>query len=97
MFYAVKANRQYKIAEDEKQKYRDMGYKIAELKDDKLVFEETEETEETGEVEELIKERTVLKGQLTKANNRISELEKELEEVLKTDKKEEKKTKGEGK
>lgn len=80
MFYAVKANRQYKISEDEKQKYIDMGYKIAEWKDNKLVFEETEEI---GEVEELIKERTVLKGQLTKANNRIAELEKELEKAKK--------------
>lgn len=81
--YAVKANKQYKIDETEKQKFIDLGYKIAELKDDKLVFEEVEES---GEVEELIKERTVLRGQLTKANNRVEELEKELRE-----------TKGEGK
>lgn len=83
MFYAVKSNRQYPIDETEKQKFIDLGYKIAELKDDKLVFEEVEES---GEVEELIKERTVLRGQLTKANNRVEELEKELRE-----------TKGEGK
>ncbi|HAE92125.1 MAG TPA: hypothetical protein DCG60_05695 [Tissierella sp.] len=79
--YAVKANRQYKISEDEKQKYIDLGYKIAELKDDKLVFEEVE-TEESKEI--------------AKLEAKVKELEKELEEALKTDKKEEKK-KGEGK
>lgn len=63
MFYAVKANRQYKIAEDEKQKYINMGYKIAELKDDKLVFEEVE-TEEAKELAKLKKENEKLKKEL---------------------------------
>lgn len=76
--FAIKANKQYKITEDEKEKYVGLGYKIATFEEGKLVFEESEETEE---VAELIKERTVLKGQLTKANNRIAELEKELEEA----------------
>lgn len=76
--YAIKANRQYNITEEEKQKYINQGYKIAKLEDGKLVVDEAENKEE---VEELIKERTVLKGQLTKANNKISELEKELEEI----------------
>lgn len=61
--YAIKANRQYKITEDEKQKYRNMGYKIAELKDDKLVFEEIE-TEETKEIAKLKKENEKLKKEL---------------------------------
>lgn len=73
--FAIKANRQYKIDESEKQKYVNLGYKIAKLENDKLVFDE----EEKEELEEVIKERTVLKGQLTKANNRIAELEAELE------------------
>lgn len=73
--YAIKANRQYKIDESEKQKYVNLGYKIAKLENDKLVFEESEKED----LEEVIKERTVLKGQLTKANNRIAELEAELE------------------
>ena len=74
--FAVKANRQYRITETEKQKFIDRGYKIARLENGKLVFEEPEGT---GEVAELIKERTVLKGQLTKANNKIAELEKEID------------------
>jgi len=82
MLYAVKANRQYKITEDEKQKYRDMGYKIAVLKDSKLVFEEVK-TEETKEIAKLKEENEKLK--------------KELIELKKNDKKEENKTKGEGK
>lgn len=73
--FAIKANRQYKIDESEKQKYVNLGYKIAKLENDKLVFDE----EDKEEIEEVIKERTVLKGQLTKANNRIAELEAELE------------------
>ena len=75
MLYAEKDNRQYCITEDEKQKFIDLGYRIGKLVGNKLVFEENEEL---GEVAELIKERTVLKGQLTKATNRIEELEKEL-------------------
>lgn len=63
MFYAIKANRQYKISEEEKQKYRNMGYKIAELKDDKLLFEEIE-TEETKEIAKLKKENEKLKKEL---------------------------------
>lgn len=73
--FARKANRQYKIEKEEKQKYIDRGYAIGELKDGKLVFEESEKED----LEEVIKERTVLKGQLTKANNRIAELEAESE------------------
>lgn len=65
MLYAVKANRQYKIAEDEKQKYRNMGYRIAELKDDKLVFEKVE-TKEDKRIAELEKENKELKKELDK-------------------------------
>ena len=79
--FAIKANKQYKIGEDEKQKYIDMGYRIAELKEDKLVFEEIE-TEETKEI--------------AKLEAKVKRLEKELEEALKVDQKEDKK-KGEGK
>ncbi|MBU5439493.1 hypothetical protein KQI42_15870 [Tissierella sp. MSJ-40] len=80
--YAVKANRQYKISEDEKQKYIDLGYKIAELKDNKLVFEEVE-TEESKEIAEL--------------KAKVKELEKELEEVKKVEETDKKAKKGEGK
>ena len=80
--YAVKANRQYKITEDEKQKYIDLGYQIAELKDGKLEFEEVE-TEETKEVAEL--------------KAKVKELEKELEEVKNAEEVDKKAKKGEGK
>lgn len=63
--YAIKANRQYKITEDEKQKYRSMGYRIAELKDDKLVFEKVE-TKEDKRIAELEKENKELKKELDK-------------------------------
>lgn len=63
MFYAVKANRQYKIEEDEKQKYINMGYKIAELKGNELVFEKVE-TEEAKEIARLKKENEKLKKEL---------------------------------
>lgn len=63
--YAVKANRIYKITEDERQKYIDMGYRIAELKDKELVFEEIE-TEETKEIAKLKKENEKLKKKLEK-------------------------------
>lgn len=79
--YAVKANRIYKISEDEKQSFIDKGYKIAELKNGKLVYEKVE-SEEGKEI--------------AKLEAKVKELEKELEEALKTDKKDDKK-KGEGK
>jgi len=63
--YAIKANRQYKITEDEKQKYRSMGYRIAELKDDKLVFEKVE-TKEDKRIAELEKENKELKKEIDK-------------------------------
>lgn len=65
MLYAVKANRHYKIAEDEKQKYIDQGCKIAELKDGKLVFEEVE-TKESKELIRLKEENKALKAELEK-------------------------------
>ena len=61
--FAMKANRQYRISEDEKQKYINMGYRIAELKDNKLVFEEIE-TEEAKEIAKLKKENEKLKKEL---------------------------------
>lgn len=63
--YAVKANRIYKINEDEKQKYINMGYKIAELKGNELVFEEVE-TEEAKELAKLKKENEKLRKELEK-------------------------------
>lgn len=63
MLYAVKANRQYKITEEEKQKFINRGYKIAELKDNKLVFEEVE-TEESKEIAKLKAENKALKAEL---------------------------------
>ena len=63
--YAVKANRIYKINEDEKQKYINMGYKIAKLKGNELVFEEVE-TEEAKELAKLKKENEKLRKELEK-------------------------------
>ena len=82
--YAIKANRQQKITEDEKQRYIDLGYKIAELKDGKLVFKEVE-TEESKELKKLKAENEALKAEL-------DEYKKVQEESEKG-----KKTKGEGK
>lgn len=52
MLYAMKENRQSKITKEEKQKFIDAGYKIAELVEGKLVFEEVE-TKETLEIKAL--------------------------------------------
>ena len=83
--YAIKANRQQKIAEDEKQRYIDLGYKIAELKDGKLVFEEVE-TEESKELKKLKAENEALKAELD-----------EYKKVPEEESEKGKKTKGEGK
>mgnify|MGYP000943703409 FL=1 len=63
--YAVKANRIYRINEDEKQKYINMGYKIAELKGSELAFEEIE-TEEAKELAKLKKENEKLRKEIEK-------------------------------
>jgi len=63
--YAVKANRIYRINEDEKQKYINMGYKIAELKGNELAFEEIE-TEEAKELAKLKKENEKLRKEIEK-------------------------------
>mgnify|MGYP000921813940 FL=1 len=65
MLYAIKANRQYKIEEDEKQKYINMGYKIATLKDGKLIYEKTENGQDKR-IAELEKENRELKKELEK-------------------------------
>lgn len=80
MFYAVKDNRQYPIDETEKQKFIDLGYKIAKLEKGKLIFEK--EADEL-KLEEVVKENTSLKGQLTKAQNQIKELEEEISKLSK--------------
>ena len=64
--FAVKANRQYKISEDEKQKYIDRGYKIATLEKGKLVFEKVE-TPESKEIDKLKVEVKRLETELEKA------------------------------
>ncbi|MBS4534981.1 hypothetical protein GOQ29_05035 [Clostridium sp. D2Q-14] len=63
--YAVKANKIYEIEAAEKQKFIDRGYKIAELKDGKLDFEEVE-TEETKEIAKLVDENKKLKAEVKK-------------------------------
>lgn len=72
---AIKANRVYKITEDEKQKYIDLGYKIAELKDDKLVFEEIA-TEESKEIAKLEDENKKLKTKIKKLELEINKAKK---------------------
>lgn len=61
--FAMKGNRQYKIEDDEKQKFIDRGYRIAELKDGKLAFQEVE-TEESKEIVKLKAENRALKAEL---------------------------------
>lgn len=61
--FAMKDNRQVKITEDEKQKFIDAGYKIAELIGDELVFEEVE-IEENKEIAKLKEEIETLKVEL---------------------------------
>nr|DAL98422.1 MAG TPA: protein of unknown function (DUF5320) [Caudoviricetes sp.] len=63
--YAIKDNRQYKITEDEKQAFVDKGYKIAELKDNKLVFEKAK-TKESEEIAKLKAENKKLEAELKK-------------------------------
>jgi predicted nuclease with TOPRIM domain len=98
MLYAIKGNREYKITEDERQKYINAGYKIGEIKNGVLVFQK-----EVDKTKELEKEKTALKEQLAKANNKISALEKEKsalkEQLTKANNKISKieKAKGEGK
>lgn len=66
MLYAIRANRHYPIAEDEKQKYINLGYEIATLEKGKLVFEKVE-TPETKEIAKLKEEIKQLKAELKKA------------------------------
>lgn len=87
MLYAIKDNREYKITEDEKQKYIDQGYKIAKLEKGKLVFEEVK-TEEVKELEELKAKYEALKAEF----NALQKKEAAGKEPEKA-----KKTKGEGK
>ncbi len=58
MLLAIKSNRQYKITEDERQKYVEAGYRIATLKGGNLVFEkiETKEDKLIAELEARVKE-----------------------------------------
>lgn len=66
MLYAIKANRQYPISEEEKPKYMDQGYKIAKLEDGKLVFEveESEESKEIAALKEQVKTLEAAKKKL---------------------------------
>ena len=63
--YAVKANRVYEIAEKEKQAFINRGYRIAELKNKKLVYEKVE-TKEDREIATLKIENKKLKDELKK-------------------------------
>lgn len=81
--FAIKANRQYEIDESEKQKYIDMGYKIAELKGKKLVFEETEkeDSKEMAELKEKVKD---LETELEALKEQVPDNEKEPAKAAKT-------------
>ena len=63
--FAIKANRQYKILPEDKQKYIGLGYRIAELEKGKLVFEEVE-TPESKEIVKLKAEVKRLEAELQK-------------------------------
>lgn len=67
IMYVVKANRVYKITEEEKQKFIDQGYEIAKLEKGKLVFEEVEPKEDK-EIAKLKAEVKRLEKELEKAN-----------------------------
>ncbi len=82
--FAVKANRQYAITEDEKTKFISRGYKIARLVDGNIVIDkvETKETKQIKKLEEKIAElETALIAEKTKVKEKV----------------ENKKTQGEGK
>lgn len=81
MLFAIKSNRQYKITEDEKQRFIDAGYEIAKFEDGKLIYEKAE-TDEAKLINEL--------------KTKIKALEAELK-VFKKEQEKTKKTKGEGK
>jgi len=83
MLYAMKDNRQVKISEDEKQKFIDAGYKIAEFKDGKLKYEKVLTDKDKA---------------LAAKEKEISDLKAKIE-ALESDKdnKNSKKAKGEGK
>lgn len=70
--FVIKANRQYKITEDEKQRFIDMGYRIAELKNGKLVLQEIE-TKESKEITKLMKENETLKKEIEVLKNKNGE------------------------
>ena len=100
MLFAMKGNRQTRIEEVEKQKFINLGYKIAKLEKNKLVFEEVE-TEESKELAILEKENKALKAENEAL---VAELEvlKEPKQGMSKEESEEKaakatKTKGEGK
>lgn len=96
MLYAVKANRQYVISEEEKQKYINLGYKIAKLEKGKLVIEEVE-TEESNKIAELKEEIKALKSENKTLVEELAILKEAKKGMTKEEAEAKQKTKGEGK
>lgn len=94
--YAMKGNRQYKIAEDEKEKFIGQGYKIAKLVENELVFEEVE-TEDSKEIIVLKDENESLKAENDALKSELEVLKEQKQGITKEEAEDKKKTKGEGK
>ena len=86
MLYAMKGNRQYKITEDEKQKFIDRNYKIAKLENNELVFEEIE-TEGSKEIAKLEADYEKLKIEYNKLLEKLEEYKKLMKMNLKRQRK----------
>lgn len=67
--YAVKANKIYTIDVAEKQRFIDLGYKIADVKNGSLIFEKVE-TKEDREIKKLKAENEELKAKLKKKGSK---------------------------
>lgn len=82
MVYVEKDNRQYSIAEDEKQKFIDAGYRVGKLEGNKLVFEEVE-TEESKQILELNEKIKAMEAELKKLGKDTLEFEEKVEDLTK--------------
>lgn len=67
--YAVKANKIYTIDAADKQHFIDLGYKMADVKNNSLIFEKVE-TKEDREIKKLKAENEELKAKLKKKGSK---------------------------
>lgn len=87
MLLALKANREVKINEAEKQGFIEQGFKIVEVNDgkQKVVHDpkQTGDAKLEAEVEALKKENAELKGKLKDKEAQVKEIQAELKKVVK--------------